>query len=326
MHIKLEDILKRAFAEGLTHEERERMRAVLAEYMKHKPIRSFASRHTKKPFLVRLFASPAFAGLLVALLVSGGVSYAAEGALPGEPLYAIKVGITEPLVRVAAPTSELRAKAEQRFAERRIREAEKLIAQDTFSEERRVELENRIAAHIERLEERLARVRAKNPARAEALEDDLERRLNERLETLERRFEKSEAQRMSASPDGAGEPHAELEGNFERERSEEVEYEDEEKGFHVSPRETREKRPVGERIRSIFEGGHSTPTLEGGAVMQSLSSSTDASFKKPLERVREGFREAEREEVRDVLRERRERTENFLQEHKSEAEEDSVGR
>ena len=63
--------------------------------------------------------------LIVTLLVSagGGVSIAAEGALPGDGLYPVKISINEKVVAAFSVSVDAAANWEARLAERRLEEA-----------------------------------------------------------------------------------------------------------------------------------------------------------------------------------------------------------
>lgn len=96
-----------------------------------------------------------FAGALVGIIlaVSGGVSYAAQGALPGDILYPIKVNINEEIR--ASLTFDKEAKAEyeaQRYG-RRISEAIILADQGALDAEHKAGLEVKLAEHKAKVEE-----------------------------------------------------------------------------------------------------------------------------------------------------------------------------
>lgn len=75
------------------------------------------------------------AALALILIVSTtSVSFAAEGALPGEALYSVKLGVNERIEFALAPSHEARATVAVRHAEKRIREAEVLAAEGKLDE------------------------------------------------------------------------------------------------------------------------------------------------------------------------------------------------
>ena len=110
---------------SLTREERARARALLAEYAAMKPVR----RRTMAPAprgWIMFIHRPAFASVTVVALLfvgSGGVAYGAEGTLPGDLLYRVKVGVTEPIVSALATRGERETRWQMTIAERRVHEA-----------------------------------------------------------------------------------------------------------------------------------------------------------------------------------------------------------
>jgi len=92
----------------------------------------------------------------------GGVSYAAEGAVPGDALYPIKVGINEEVRDIVALTPEAKADWESRLVERRLEEAEKLAeATGAIPPAAQEIIEEKLEKHIEKLEIHLSRVEEK---------------------------------------------------------------------------------------------------------------------------------------------------------------------
>jgi hypothetical protein len=80
------------------------------------------------------FSRPLIAsGLILVILVSGtGVSYAAEDSLPGQPLYAVKVSVVEPIQGALITQPVAKAQWENTLASRRLDEASKLAAQNNL--------------------------------------------------------------------------------------------------------------------------------------------------------------------------------------------------
>jgi hypothetical protein len=141
-HSPFEKLIKKTGQEiNLSPAEREKMRTLLREYMAFKPMLQKESRtrpwfdgvavalHT---LLVRPAASLAAAVLILAL-TSGGVAFAAEGTLPGDVLYPIKVSVLEPAQSTLAVSAEAKANWNRTLAERRLDEATTLAAQGRLS-------------------------------------------------------------------------------------------------------------------------------------------------------------------------------------------------
>ena len=99
-----ETLLKKSLSgDELSSQEREKMRFVVSEYMSFTPRRTAARRagmHALFASILSYARRPTFARITAALLVlafsSGGVAYAAEGTLPGDALYPVKVNVIEP--------------------------------------------------------------------------------------------------------------------------------------------------------------------------------------------------------------------------------------
>lgn len=97
---------------------------------------SMPARPTQSPY-VWMFAPRSLAMLSVALLVilSTGSAYAAEGSLPGAPLYSVKTKVLEPLKVALAPTTQAKAEVNAKIAAVRVQEAQALAAQGTLTPE-----------------------------------------------------------------------------------------------------------------------------------------------------------------------------------------------
>lgn len=109
---------------ALTSEERSAMRSVLAA------VSTPAARPVPSPFLLYFMRpAPLFALALIALLFAGGGTAAlADGALPGDTLYAVKVHVNENIEHALAFTPEAKADVDIRHAEERLSEIELLAA------------------------------------------------------------------------------------------------------------------------------------------------------------------------------------------------------
>jgi len=135
MNAPLETLLQKTPRETLTEAERGRMRTRLADYAAFRPVRApsraGATRGTAwwLPQRAMAFAT----AFLVLLVGAGGSAYAAEGSLPGDLLYPIKVGVTEPAVSALTPRGAAQASWQMQLAERRITEAAALAKEGRLS-------------------------------------------------------------------------------------------------------------------------------------------------------------------------------------------------
>lgn len=118
---------------SLPKEARVRMRAELLSYAELHSVLA-TGKATRSSFSVlrfRLYAGLSAALLLVAAL--GGTAYASESALPGDTLYSVKVGLTEPLQGALIPSDRGRAAWHAILAERRLEETAQLAASGKLS-------------------------------------------------------------------------------------------------------------------------------------------------------------------------------------------------
>src|SRR3989338_6446139 len=116
-----EDIQKffnKAKRASLSSLEREEMRGDLEQFISEHPVRNTgAARLIRQgrskfsiPTIMELFSlkslihnlKPMTIALIIALLIGGGTSFAAEGAVPGDVLYPVKVNINEEIRGVVA--------------------------------------------------------------------------------------------------------------------------------------------------------------------------------------------------------------------------------
>lgn len=99
----------------------------------------------------RFFRSSSYVtGLVVlSLVLGGGVSLAAENALPGETLYSVKTNINEGVQSLLAVSDESRASLQVKFAGRRLEEAEKLAVKGELSDSKKAQIEEALKTHTD---------------------------------------------------------------------------------------------------------------------------------------------------------------------------------
>ncbi|MDP2648939.1 MAG: DUF5667 domain-containing protein [Patescibacteria group bacterium] len=118
---------------ALSADERARMRSVVEQYMEIKPLRAPASHEGRGAGAWGgWFFSPRPVALTLVLILfasSAGVTSAAEGSLPGDLLYPIKINVNEPVRGALALSSEARADWASKVAGTRIREVATLAAE-----------------------------------------------------------------------------------------------------------------------------------------------------------------------------------------------------
>ena len=106
----------------LLSEKRAALRERLSLYADFNPVMSPWYMQLRRPALYAL------ATLLVVSLIGSGVVYAAEGALPGDVLYPVKVSVVEPIKGAFAVSPAAKAKWNTELAARRLDEASALAA------------------------------------------------------------------------------------------------------------------------------------------------------------------------------------------------------
>src|SRR3989344_7355021 len=107
---------------SLTSQEKQAMRSRLIMAIQ-------ATRSPKKSVLVAfasLIARPLAAALVIVLVISGGTAFAAEGTLPGDLLYPLKINFNEEVTSAVLSRVGGNAYWQITRAERRLEEAEQL--------------------------------------------------------------------------------------------------------------------------------------------------------------------------------------------------------
>jgi hypothetical protein len=139
----------------LTSIERREGRKALKAYMRDHPLPASSPQWLDVLHSLIFSRAPAFA--MSALIVVAGsgiaVASAAEGALPGDAFYTIKVDVLEPLRGRLLRTPEERMAWKVRKVERRLAEARSLMQGGSFTESRRGLIEGSITREVHALQE-----------------------------------------------------------------------------------------------------------------------------------------------------------------------------
>jgi Domain of unknown function (DUF5667) len=98
--------------------------------------------------------------ILIALVLGGGTTYAAESAVPGDLLYSVKVDVNENVRSAFAVSNESEARLQARLAEERLEEAEELAARGELKGEVTADLSARLKTHYDAAEARNQQVEA----------------------------------------------------------------------------------------------------------------------------------------------------------------------
>jgi len=130
MNLPIKQLKKEAKKIALSPEEKSEGIRALRSYMVAHPVRDgVSSRHhgwSNQPNSI-FKTMPIL--LVIALLVTGGASVAAESSLPGDVLYPVKINVTENVKSMLALSDESEAKLHSELAAKRIEEAEALAAE-----------------------------------------------------------------------------------------------------------------------------------------------------------------------------------------------------
>ena len=191
----------------LRAEEKSRVRGELLSFMEEHPVReeadarqiyiqrSFWSLPVKKPYLKIMPIA-----ILLVLTLGGGLSYAAEGSLPGSPLYPIKVGVNEEVRGWFAVSGEARANWESRRVERRLEEAEELMLKGEVSAEVKAKIEENFERHAEKVKTRIAEFESRSDFEAAAdVSSNFETSLSAHEKILSRLLEDEDQKEASTS-------------------------------------------------------------------------------------------------------------------------------
>lgn len=108
--------------------------------------------------------------IIIAIIValSGGVSVAANAAVPGDILHPVKTEVNERVMAGLAFSAEAKAIVEARLAERRVEEAEKLAARGELKADVAAKLSERFEARAEKLNAIIDRLEAEGKTEAAA--------------------------------------------------------------------------------------------------------------------------------------------------------------
>jgi hypothetical protein len=158
--IPFEEIIKNAGQEvTLSSDERARMLSTLREHVASNPIQEVAPRLAAYQAMFDAFIGyarrPAFAlaTLVLVVVVSGGAfAYAAQGTLPGDPLYALKVDVTEPLLTALTFSTADKIAWQQTLAERRLNEGLSLANEGKLATTTEVALATDFSEHADAAE------------------------------------------------------------------------------------------------------------------------------------------------------------------------------
>lgn len=183
-------IKKAADSLRLSETERRDMSYVVREYMAHKPLPAqagFPQEHyavSIQRFSFSWIHRPLAAALALVFIFGGGISYAAEGALPGDALYSVKTNINESVKVALATDTEAKANVQMQLAERRIEEAAALAAENRLDTETEITLAAAFEAHASNATQEVATIDEEDSSAAAEMTSRFETRLAAHEEVL----------------------------------------------------------------------------------------------------------------------------------------------
>jgi hypothetical protein len=165
----------RARVTRLSHDEKQAMRVQLYNYVEQNPAGAFGipadKAYTPVPSTFYFF-SPRYLVPIALLLVVGlgsGTAFAAQSALPGNPLYAVKIHVNEAVQTALATTPEAKAEVNAQLATTRLEEAESLASTGELNAAATAQLAGNFAAHAEAAQANTSDVESNDPGTAAQL-------------------------------------------------------------------------------------------------------------------------------------------------------------
>lgn len=220
----------------MTHDERLAMRDRLMSYAEaHAPTGSMKSPYWQFFMWSSSQASEKFAyafAVLLLVLATGGVSLVSEKALPGDALYSMKVGVTEPVrsALMVSPVEQVRWQGE--LANRRLDEAQTLQAEGRLDATTTNEIQKSFAKHEDTLNFLEKKIEKTSQAKAaQQVRSDFEEKKQSRQSILNTIREKMQQQQtedqkkieerdLKKSQEGKSEVKVESLESFKKNKSE----------------------------------------------------------------------------------------------------------
>jgi hypothetical protein len=205
---KLEKLFEKTRTLSLTDDERAVARQRVLSFIKTAAARksgverriqwSDVALHPSLPLKLK-YSMPIL--LILALLASGGgVSYAAQGSLPGDTLYPVKISINEPVVGALRIGAQAQAQWNLTLAQTRLQEAERLAAQNKLTPQLQAQIATRLEKAVAAAQKNVAQLQKKNnEATAAQIDNDLETALQVHAAILTRLAERHQTEGTTQS-------------------------------------------------------------------------------------------------------------------------------
>jgi len=177
---KLKEALKTI---RMSRDERTAIRRTLQRHMNaySKPIKSPFIQHAHR-FVLRPMQVMTI--MLVVLISSGtGLSYAANEALPGDPLYGFKIGITEELKTITMK-DDVRANYEVTRAAKRLEETAQLALTGRLDHEAETVIREQLTIHTQKAQKFAQKASSEKPETPATVAGDINSELSARSQVL----------------------------------------------------------------------------------------------------------------------------------------------
>src|SRR3989344_8256453 len=137
-------------------------------------------RFTPSPYVVFSFSlrSMVALSLVFVVLVGSGTVYAAQGTVPGDVLYTVKVSVTEPVRAALAFSDEAKIEFHAEVAEERLEEAETLASEGRLTAAVVVQLETSLESHVQEVEVLALKIEEEHPDTAAEVGAELDASLS----------------------------------------------------------------------------------------------------------------------------------------------------
>ena len=215
---------------GLSRNEKADVQSALVSFMKNNPTQTPGGTHQhwrKRHFLgfyPPTLSRTAPAIFILILIFGGGVSFAAEGSLPGSVLYPIKVGVNEEVRAVLTLSEENKARWDAERAKRRLEEAEVLASRGKLDKQTAADINIRLETHTSETKKHIEKFRNEKKLEAAAeVSSDLESSLSTHTNILKKLAKKyaedEEAHDIILSAGASAQDMADSRADFEDELS-----------------------------------------------------------------------------------------------------------
>jgi Domain of unknown function (DUF5667) len=154
----------------LSHDEKQAMRVQLYTYFERNPVQPVVAQSPARPvpsmyyFFSARYMIPIALVLVIGL--SSGTAFAAQSALPGQPLYAVKINVNEKVATALATTPQAKAQVNAQLATTRLEEAETLASTGKLDATTTAQLADNFAAHATAAQANTASLQAQDPGAA----------------------------------------------------------------------------------------------------------------------------------------------------------------